>query len=279
MSYTDDLDASDGIDGFVQPLDSLGAAKEFYPRTGDEQAFNAAHIDRGDGTCQAPCGARYAIWGSGPIKNPGGPTYLVYSKVYAEPGEFHFSILGTSIATWTDFDVGPERPEVDGHLADKTLLFDASDGEFGIPVVSDNALYLFSCSGTRSPSNQCRLGRAPYDQALHRDAWRFLSGGDWSTEVARADALFNGSPNLTVHWNPHVRRWLAIYASFGHIMVRTSLRLEGPWSDESQLYTPPEPNIMHALGHVEYQRDQGAVEYVSYLSDQFHLLEVHLSAK
>ena len=278
MSWTDDLDATDGIGGFVQPLDTLGTPREFFPRTADEEAFNAAHIDRGDGNCQAPCGARYAIWGSAPITNPGGAgVLLAYSKVYSEPGEFNFSIVGSSLATWTDFDTGPVRPEVDGRVADKNILFDASDGEFGIPTVFESALYLFSCSGQRSPHGECRLARAPLDQVFHRDAWRFWTGSAWSADVAAAASLFAGTPNMTVHWNAYLNRWLVIYASYGHIMVRTAPRPEGPWTDQESVYTPPEPDILHALGHAEYQQADGAVEYVSYLSGQFRLVRLRLS--
>jgi len=276
MSYTDDLDASDGISGFVQPVDSLGAPREFFPRTPDEQAFNDAHQDSGDGTCASPCGARYAIWGSGPI-SAGARTLLTYAKVYSEPGPFNFHIVGSALAVLDDVDLGPSRPDMDAALDDPKLLFGPSDGEFGIPVSYDGALYLFSCSGDRSPHGACRLGRAPVDEAFHRSAWTFAHAGGWSKDVTQADSLFDGSPNMTVHWNPYLSRWLAIYASFGHIVARTATELGGPWSDESTLDTPSEPDIMHALGHVEYQAESGTVEYISYLSDQFHLLRIHFA--
>jgi hypothetical protein len=90
--------------------------------------------------------------------------------------------------------------------------------------------------------------------------------------------LFEGSPNMTVHFNEQLGRWLALYISWGQIVLRSAPALEGPWSDEVPLYRPPEDNALHALGHAEFQEQRGAVEYVSYLAEnQFHLLRVELA--
>jgi hypothetical protein len=281
MSWTADLDARDGITGFVQPVDALGAAREFFPRTDEEEAFNAAHVDRGDGSCTAPCGARYAIWGSGPIEDPvRNRALLVYGKIYSEPGEFNFSVLGMSIAVWESFDAAPVRVEVESDVADPGLLFAASEGEFGIPVVSEDYLYLFACSGGGDDSRRCRLARAPLADVLRRPAWQFRARDGWSSDVARAAALFEGSPNMTVHWNAHVGRWLAVYISWSEIVVRTAEQVDGPWSAPLTVYTAPEDGAIHALAHPEYQEDGGALEYVSYLAgDEFRLLRVRLARR
>lgn len=278
MSWTADLDGTDGITGFVQPEDSAGAAREFFPRTKKEASFNAAHVDVGDGTCAEPCGARYAIWGSGPIDDPErSRALLIYGKVYSEPGAFNFSILGTSIAVWEDFDAGPTRPKVNAGLDDPNLLFDSSEGEFGIPAVADGYLYLFSCSGGPHNSNGCRLGRAKMADVLERSAWAFRTGNGWSPEVGSAVALFSGSPNMTVHWNEHLGRWLAVYMDWGKIVARTAKRIEGPWSDPTTVFVPRTDNPLHALAHAEYQERDGAVEYISYLDHKgFSLLSVRL---
>jgi hypothetical protein len=281
MSWTADLDATDGIDGFFQPLDDTGAAREFFPRTEEEEAFNELHVDRGDGACVAPCGARYAIWGGGPVEDPARHrALLTYGKVYSEPGEFNFYLVGTSLALWEDFDAGPVRPRVESGLADPTLLFDAArEGEFGIAALSGDELYMFSCSGGPGRnSHGCRLARAPIDQVLRRSAWEFRAGAGWSSRVEDAVALFDGSGNMTVHWNAYLGRWLAIYIDWGTIRMRTAERLEGPWSAALGVYQPPEEGAIHALGHAEFQERGGAVEYVSYLADEFHLLRFELAS-
>jgi len=285
MSWTDDLDASDGIDPLEQPCDETGAPREFFPRTEEEEAFNAEHLDHGDGTCDAtdgePCGARIAIWGSGPVQDvERGRALLTYGKVHAAPGEFNFSIVGTSLAVWTDFDQGPVRPLVDGTLEDPRLLFSPTEGEFAIPAAHDGFLYLFSCSGSGAAAHTCRLARAELEHVLERSAWRFRGAnvGDWVETADRAAPLFEGSPNMTVHFNEQVGRWLALYISWGKIVLRTAPEPGGPWSDELEVFEPPEDNALHALAHPEFQEQRGKVEYVSYLAENhFHLLRVELS--
>jgi hypothetical protein len=278
MSWTNDLDASNGVSGFHQPVDPLRAPREFFPQTEDERAFNLAHVDDGDGLCDDPCGARLAIWGSAPLEDTARDrALLTYGKVYAEPGGFHFSILGTSIAVWEDFDEGPLRPNVRSNLDDPTLLFDAKKGEYAIPVIADERLYLFSCSGGPDDSRECRLARAPLENILHRDAWEFRSDDHWSTNIDDATPLFEGSPNLTVYWNAHLRRWVAIYMSWGEIIIRSAEQVQGPWSDKSVVFVPSEEGAIHAFGHAEYQENGGEVEYITYLAAQFRLLRVKLA--
>lgn len=282
MSWTDDLDASDGVPSLVQPVDEAGAPREFFPRTEEEAAFNAQHLDHGDGSCDAtdgePCGARLAIWGSGPVQDlQRGRALLTYGKVHAAPGEFNFSIVGTSLAVWTDFEQGPERPLVDGRLDDPRLLFDASEGEFAIPVAHDGSLYLFACSGTGAAAHGCRLARAELDHVLERAAWRFWGVGGWLESANEATPLFDGSPNMTVHFSSHLGRWLALYITWGQIVLRSASELQGPWSNEVSVYQPPEEAALHALAHPEFQEQRGAVEYVSYLAqNEFRLLRVQL---
>ena len=66
-SWTDDADGADGITGFTEPVDALGAPCELFPETADEAAYNDAHRDQdvdGDGAsdCEEPCGGREVLW-------------------------------------------------------------------------------------------------------------------------------------------------------------------------------------------------------------------------
>lgn len=282
MSFTTDLDASDGVAGFMQPADRSGAPLEFFPRTATEQAFNDAHLDRGDGKCAAPCGARYAIWGGAPLWDAErGRALLTYAQVYGEPGDWNFHLTGTSLAVWERFEDGVRRPEVAAGLPDKTLLFDAArEGEYSIGVMSKGWLYLYSCSGGPwGSARQCRLARAGLDQALRRDAWEFRGAEGWTPRAEDAAPLFDGSPNMTVHWNERLRRWLAVYMDWGELRLRTAPELWGPWSAPLSAFRPPEQGAIHGLAHPEYQAEGGRVEYVSYLAeDEFRLLRLELEA-
>ncbi|MCB9759769.1 MAG: DUF4185 domain-containing protein [Alphaproteobacteria bacterium] len=277
MSWTEDLDASDGLQGFVQPLDALGAADEFFPRTEDEQAFNEVHVD--DGDCEDPCGARYAIWGGGPVED-GDRAWLSYAQIYSEPGEWNFHPVGNSLALWTDFDAGPTRPEVASGLSDPTLLFDsAAEGEFGPGLyLQDGFLAMYSCSGGPWEDHGCRLGRAPVERALERDAWQFWDGSAWTDAVTDAASLFRGSPNITIAENPFLGRWLAVYMDWGKVVARTAPAPEGPWSREVTLFEVTEDGAMHAGEHPELRQEEGGIVYISYLADVFYLVEVTLAA-
>src|SRR5208337_4405695 len=94
-SFTTDLTAQDGISGFQERLDSAGAPSMVLEETPAEYAFNQAH--NGDPCQVAPCGARWALWPSTVVIDPSSCNALVlYGIVYALPGAFNFSGLGSS---------------------------------------------------------------------------------------------------------------------------------------------------------------------------------------
>jgi hypothetical protein len=53
-SFTDDLDASDGISRLQDHLDSAGSPLPLIPATDDEEAFYLAHRGDANGVCQTP---------------------------------------------------------------------------------------------------------------------------------------------------------------------------------------------------------------------------------
>lgn len=282
MSWVADTDAADGITGFVQPVDSLGAAREFFARTADEVAFNAAHFDHGDGSCAAPCGARHAIWGSAPVADPDrGRAVLSYGKVYAEPGAFNFYLIGTSFAIWETFDVGPRRLEVVSGQGDPTLVFDAAtEGEYGTATtILGDEIYAFACSGGPAKDGACRLARAPIDGMLDRRAWRFRGDDGWSADVADAAVLFHGSPNMSVAYIEAVDRWVALYMDWDAIELRSAEAIDGPWSGPETIFVSHRDGSPHAHLHTEFAEQDGAVQYVSYLAEAFRLLRIEIAPR
>ncbi|MCU7926114.1 MAG: DUF4185 domain-containing protein [Candidatus Thiodiazotropha sp. (ex Dulcina madagascariensis)] len=102
-SYTNELDAGDGIDSFNERLDSVGTPRQFFPLEPEELQFNIDHAI--DNCIEQPCGARWALWPKVMVPDPDRERMLVfYEKVYAEPGSFNFSAAGCSLAQWTDFN-------------------------------------------------------------------------------------------------------------------------------------------------------------------------------
>jgi len=276
MSWTEDLDASDGLSGLVQPEDTAGAAKEFFPRTEAEETFNRAHSGE---SCEEPCGARYAVWGSGPVMDEARDrAILSYALIYAEPGPWNFHPVGTSLALWTDFDEGPERPEVDSEMDEPTLLFgDDVRGHLSTaPVVHEEHLYLFGCP----EGGSCYLARAALDEILVRQAWRFYDGKQWRSDASEGKGIMKGSENMTVHFNAYLDRWMAVYMNWGKgIVGRTAEQLEGPWSREVLIYKPEEGEAMHGFAHAELAEEDGRIQYISYVAEEIKLIRVELERR
>jgi len=274
-SMTDDLDATDGITGFTESVDALGAPREFFPPTEAERAFNEAHSEAIQGEdCADPCGARWALW-PGPLVEDAarGRALILYQKIYGEPGEWNFHGVGMGIATWEGVTEPVVRHEVSPEADHPTLLFHEGERQFGsAAVVSEDFLYLFGCheGGFEKP---CRLARVALADALDRVAWRFYAGDDtWSNAPNDAVDLFDGMDMTTVHWNESLSLWVALYSPGfeNRVKLRTAPALTGPWSAAITAFETlapaddPDHFAYSGLGHVEYARDGGRFEYVSY---------------
>ncbi len=291
-SWTADLDASDGLVGFEQAEDGQGAPLEILPRTDEEASFNDAHA--GDDCDEQPCGARYAVWPMDMVVDHDRDRALMfYTKIYGEPGEWNFYGVGIGLAEWTVLEEGPVRPVANEGAEFPTMLFEESMGSFGdAAVIESDKLYAFGCDHPDEAFKRCRLARADLDEVFDRDAWSFLTAdGAWSSDFADADVLFQGNNQMSVHYNSHLGRWVAIYAGLlsDEARMRTAPALEGPWSREVTLFEAEEQlekdDLLYCvLGHPEHQREDGRYEYVSYFhttgdwQDEIRLVEVELDA-
>lgn len=269
FSMTEDLDASDGITGFVERLDSAGAPLHLVAPTPEEAAFNAAHA--GDPCAEEPCGARWAPWPGEPIYDAARDRALVfYGLIYAEPGDFAFRGVGQSVALWGGLDELPERPVVDRDAEHPTLLFGEGEPGWGAAAtVVDDDLYSLACDGSGF-GDPCRMARVPLEAVLDRSAWRYWDGESWSTRMGSAASLFDGAPILTLSWNQHLDRWTAVYSRplSNDVMLRTARSLTGPWSAELRLFTASrgtsEGRTYDATLHAELSEEDGRILYLTY---------------
>lgn len=270
FSSTQDLDASDGITGFDEPVDSKGAPAHYVPPTDEEEAFNEAH--RGDPCAETPCGARWAAW-------PGAPVYdeardravLFYGLIYAEPGDFNFHGVGQGVALWSSFEAKVERQMIDAKQEHPTLLFQENEPAYGLgATVKDGLLYSFACSSDDSFAPPCSLARVALESVLDRAAWQYWDGAAWSSDIKSAATLFDGASILSVAYNEHLGRYTAVYSAplSNDVLLRTAPELTGPWSDPVKLFVADrktsEGNVYDANQHAEYQEDGGRVLYVSH---------------
>jgi hypothetical protein len=273
-SYTTDLNAQSGLNGFHERLDSTGAPTMILPETAAEQAFNQAHNGN---NCQAePCGARWALWPSAIVVNPAdNSAFIFYMVVSAQPGAFNFQGIGTSLATWQNFNQQPQRlslnpPIVPDH---PDLMFTENEPEFGTAAfASGGTLYVYGCGfATNSSDIGCRLGKVDLSSAQTRSNWTFYAGdGNWSSNVNDAVSVFTGGTGgMSVSWNSYLQSFVAVYSQplSQNVMVRTSPNPEGPWSAETLAFvamTPSSGNVYDAHAHSEYDLNGGETIFVSY---------------
>lgn len=290
-SWTSDLDASDGIDGFQERVDMAGAPRPLFPLTPSEQSFNDTHF--GSGCSEEPCGARWAHWPGAIVSDSVRTRALVfYSKVYAEPGNFNFRAVGYSLAIWRDFEAEPERPEfgtVPGH---PTLLFSDVEPSFGsAAVIVDQTLYVYGRKGS-SVRKPIHIARVPLERALDRGSWRYFAGSTgWVDDLDDSKSVFDGNDILSVFYSSHSATYIAVYSEplSRDILLRSASCPEGPWSESTRLFRAMEPEgdsgwIYDALAHPEYtQGDDGAI-YVTYsratgfFESELRLVSVELNA-
>jgi hypothetical protein len=268
-SFTDDLDARDGIHGLTEPTDSVGAPTYFIAPTADEATYNTAHY--GNPCAEAPCGARWAAWPGAPLWDaPRNRALIFYGLVHAAPGDFNFYGVGQSIAVWNDFDGAPERPIVSPGAAHPTLLFGPDDPSWGTgSILDDDLLYAFACdTDTGGFSPPCSLARVPAEQALDRQAWRFYDGSAWSASMVDRATIFSGAPTLTVEKNAYLGLYTVVYAETmsNNVVIRTAPALTGPWSDPQALFTADKPGggAYDAVSHAEYEEQDGKVLYFTF---------------
>lgn len=287
-SYTQDFWADDGIGSFLTWVDAAGGPAELFPYTAEELEFNQAHAPH-DPDCQDPCGARRMLWPLDIIQDPStGDALVFYAKLGGEPGAWNFWGIGSSVAIWSEFEFGPVRPVIDAGADEPTLLFRSPEPAFGQAAAKvPEGLATFGCTDTAD--HTCYLALVDWDAVFDRDAWRFWTGEGWSSSLADAAPVFEGHTMLTVHYNPHVGAWLAIYSEpLGTgVFVRRAPSVTGPWSRAERLFDAEAGFDGSApyggLGHAEYQRGGGRFEYVTYYrstgdwTGELRMVEVELA--
>jgi serine/threonine protein kinase len=271
-SWTDDLNAADGIAAFQSGIGRDGLAAEPIPHTEDEAAYNRAHLDE---ECIGDCRSAHVLRpGALALDSTRDRAFVFYHRGMDVDPPWHFRRSGTSVAIWTDPTRRPVRPAIGPGTTD--LFFEDEPAWGSGAVVVDEHLYAYACDCS-GPTCPCLVARAPLAAVLDREAWRFYSGdGRWSEDWKEAESVMDGNTELTVHWNDYLGQYLAIHSPRRErtIALRTADRPEGPWS-EPRLYLIGVPwttgtdqqRNQPALGHPEFSREGGRIEYITYQRD------------
>jgi len=281
--WTQDFDGRNGINGFREPVDGKGAPREFLPFTEEESAHNNRY-NRTD--LPDVRRSRWALWPGPLVVSPGGmKTYVFYAKVFVRVGVLNFDVTGYSIAVWEAPGKPVIRPELRPSEDDPTILFPKGDVVLGqAAVLVGDWLYVYGCA-TKGSSFPCIVARNRFADALNREAWQFYAGnGLWCADWKDAVTVMEAAPMLSVHWNAYLGRYLAVYSTpfENSVSIRTSKRPEGPWSASRVVFdciipTRHDTWNYSGLGHSEFARDHGRVEYITYYRETGFLLgEVRL---
>ena len=282
FTTTADVDPTDGLGPFIEPLDENGAPGQLIPFTLDEVGYNAL---RSPPNCSDDCEPKWVLWPGPLVTDPTtGRGLLFYEKIK------DWVSAGTSVATWRTPDSPVQRVVVAPGSDEPTLLFPAGDAPMGQgATVLDGWLYAYGCTHIGFFEFPCIVGRAPVERALERTAWRFWDGLVWGTEAESAATVMLGNSIMSMQYNPMIGKLIMVYsAPDDTIVIRTADAPEGPWSDEQVVYhaRPPEDPegwIYDATVHPELTRDNGRTVYVSYsrqtgfLSSEMRLVELTLA--
>jgi hypothetical protein len=270
LSWTNDLDASDGLTLNHDLTDATGAPTEYLPLTKAERRYDDAH-DPDHCTAQ-PCGAEFALW-SGPVipDEERNRVLLEYVEIHRIIGQSSWTTVGGGIAVWTP---GGKvvRPIESPDSKTPTLMWGPRDVEFnsGWTRVGD-ALYLYGCWAGFLVQH-CQVARVQMADVLDKTKWEYYTGGGaWSTDAAGAVTVFDGgAAGNTVVYSSTLGVYLAMYSAVfsDKVMYRASYTPWGPWSNEALLFTArPGWNGQWSYageGHDEYSQGGGTVQYVTY---------------
>jgi hypothetical protein len=158
---------------------------------------------------------------------------------------FNFEVLGVGLAEG-DPEKPPLRP-VRGPLGWR--VFPRDGPAYGAAVlqadmgITEGFDYVY---GTKPEggANRVFVARVPHGDEAKPESWYFHRGGakEWSPDPSAAVPIFEDAPgDLSVSWNPHFRRFLAVHSRClsGEVVARVADRPEGPWSAPTLLFTVP----------------------------------------
>ena len=199
-------------------IDADGVPAQLVPYTDDELAENRADALNG-----------WALWPCGVIDTGAAEALVLFQRIERIEGS---GFEGRGLATAR---IAPGAAVAGSRSAGDLFTRPTTDGGPGTPLygvggtaVIDEVAYLFACESLGG----CTLARAPRARADQRDAYEFFDGTGWSDDASRAAVVLrNVGPALSLSYNPHLGRYLAVHSRLGtdDVVLRTAARPEGPW--------------------------------------------------
>ena len=216
-----------------------------------------------------------------------GQGYVYYQKALVA-GVFDVTVVGVGIARLSYGGVG-QRVRVARYGHDPFLLWAAPDLGWGSGawLAPDGFAYVYGCHRAGASEHVCRVGRVRAAHAGDARAYAYWTGTEWSPDAERAVAVLERLPGVSVAYNGHLGRFLAIHGRSldDHLLGRAGRSPWGPFDEARQLLTGTRPENFWISGvqqHPAYERAEGRTLLLSYhtrpaqAAPGLRLVEVHL---
>jgi len=215
-----------------QPVDANGVPAQLIPYTDDELAANRADPLNG-----------WALW-PGAVIDTGDPEALVlFQRIKrTEGGGFEGLDLGTARIGLGETVASRDAESLFSRPPSPAAGGEPLYGAGGVSIVGETA-YFFVCD-----VGECSVARVPRARADQREAFEFFDGSTWVTDITSAEVVLRGASAVSVSWNAHLGRYLAISSRIfsNDVVVRTAPAVEGPWPRTGLVIAPAEGGILAA---------------------------------
>lgn len=151
------------------------------------------------------------------LASAGGRSWLWFVEIEATGrGPLDFQVTGVGVA-----------PLAGTTFQAREVLFGAGSPLYGASALAAEGFVYLYAGGAPT-----RLARVPAAWPDDRRQYEFWTGSGWSKEAARAAALPDSGPEVSVRPNAYLGGYLMTYvAPFGReVLARTAPAPEGPWS-------------------------------------------------
>lgn len=196
---------------FLRPwivTDKEGAPSELIPLTAEERDHNAKIPED-----------RFVVWPTGVIELAG-EALVFYGRMKVGPSDLDIRGVDAGVA---------HVRKGDASARDRVVVFKPGEPSFGLgPLTHGDNTYAWACV-----EGGCVLGRAPTAKLTEHDAWQVYDGNAYVSTLTKGAKLITNAPgDLSMSWNPWVRKFVVLHSeSFtDKVVLQTADKPEGPWS-------------------------------------------------
>jgi len=239
-------------------VDDAGDWAQLIPLSDEERVADEA---RGDG-------ARTVLWPLSGFVHDG--TGMVYYRKILLYDYFDFAVLGVGVARIALGGLA-ERLTPARWVDEPTLLWLSPQADWGTGafVAEDGLTYVYGCYQRAAWDWPCRVARVAPENAGDPSAYEYRTADGWSPQVQNATEIVQGETYLSVAFNRHLGRYLAVYSGpLGNdVYAMAGDDPWGPFDDPVQWFTGTAPSsfwIGDVHQHPYYATENDAKVLVGY---------------